>query len=193
MKRATALVLMAAAFAACTASGRSRSEAGAGGVDEGAATNKEQVMSGTTEQGGGAGGASASASQPLSLTASLSGTSVHLTLQNRSSAALKVNSHVQAGSRVDLDWFVVTLRFAGDTRDLRFSGPRNRAAQIRQTLDPGASLSHDVDLAWWAQQEVNGNRPLPTGKGTLTVVYEVSGDPEAWNGRVEATAIEASW
>lgn len=85
------------------------------------------------------------------------------------------------------------MRTGSTSRELRFTGPRDRAGRVQETLAPGKSLHHDVDLAWWAQQEVNGGRALPTGKATLIAAYEVTGEPGVWNGRIEAPAIDVSW
>jgi hypothetical protein len=137
--------------------------------------------------------ASKSSASGLSLSASVTGTQLKLTLENHGAAPVKVNSHVKAGSRVDLDWFTATVRIDGTTRELKFTGPRDRSARVQETLAAGGSLHHDVDLAWWAQQPINGGRPLPTGKGTLVASYEVTGDASVWNGRIEAPAVDIRW
>src|SRR5689334_24370320 len=93
-----------------------------------------------------------SAAATLAISASLTGTQLHVVLTNQGAAELKVLSHVTAGRRVDLDWFTVTLRVDGAARELRFSAERDHAGRVDKPLAPGASLAHDIDLAWWAGQ-----------------------------------------
>ena len=133
------------------------------------------------------------ATQTLSLSSSVSGTTLHVVLTNGGTTPVTVLTHVEAGGRVDLDWFTVTLTIGGAARELHFMGPRNRSGRVTETLAAGASTAQDVDLAWWAQQPANGAKPLPTGKGTLTVVYEVANESGVWNGRVAAKPIDVSF
>jgi hypothetical protein len=138
-------------------------------------------------------GSAPTAAPTLTLAASLAGTRLHLVLANQGTAELTVLSHVKAGARVDLDWYTVTVTVGGAARELRFLGPRDHAGRAQQTLAPGASVSHDVDLDWWARQRVNGGAPLPTGAGTLVAVYQVSGEPGVWNGRIESAPVAVRW
>jgi hypothetical protein len=126
---------------------------------------------------------------PLVLTAALIGVTLELTLSNTGSSEIVVNSSVSAGGERHFDWFRVELEVAGKTRELRFLDDRNRSAIERKTLAPGASLTHTLDLAAWAKRPRNGAVPLPSGKGTLRAFYEVSGDREAWNGRLAAKPV----
>jgi hypothetical protein len=135
----------------------------------------------------------AHAAQGLALSASAKGTQLHLVLTNQGASDVQVLSHVNAGSRVDLDWYTVTITAGGAARELRFVGDRDHAGRVRATLAPGASVAHDVDLAWWAGQPVNGGKPLPTGAVTLVATYTVDGEPGVWNGRVEAPAVSVRW
>jgi hypothetical protein len=134
-----------------------------------------------------------SAAQTLTLSASVKGTQLHLVLTNGGTTELKVLSHVTAGARTDLDWYTVTVATGGAKRELRFMGDRDHSGRVVATLAAGATVAHDVDLDWWAKQPVNGGKPLPTGAGTLTVVYEVSGMAGVWNGRIESAPVDVRW
>ena len=153
-----------------------------------ASTGKEGAMNGDPSKGG-----SSTPAQTLTLSSSLNGTTLHVVLTNGGGTPLKALTHVEAGGRVDLDWFTVSVKIGGASRDLRFTGPRDRSARVTETLAAGGTTARDVDLAWWAQQPINGGKALPTGKGTLTVVYEVANETGVWNGRIEAKPIDVSW
>lgn len=129
----------------------------------------------------------------LAMSASLTGTQLHVVLTNQGAGEIKLLSHVAAGRRVDLDWYTVTLTVGGAARELRFVGERDHAGRVEKTLAAGASLAHDIDLDWWAKQPGNGAAPLPRGTGTLVAAYRVTGEPGVWNGRVEAPPVAVSW
>jgi hypothetical protein len=129
----------------------------------------------------------------LAMSTSLTGTLLHVVLRNDSPGELKLLSHVAAGQRTDLDWYTVTLNIGGTARKLRFVGDRDHAGRVQKALAAGASITHDIDLAWWAKQTINGARPLPQGNGTLVAAYQVTGETGVWNGRVEAPPIAVHW
>lgn len=72
-------------------------------------------------------------------------------------------------------------------------GPRDHAGRVQKMFAAGASLAHDIDLAWWAKQAVNGSAPLPSGTGTLVAVYQVTGEAGVWNGRIESPPVAIHW
>ena len=131
-----------------------------------------------------------SAAPALALTASLTGTQLHVVLTNQGAGELQVLSHVRAGQRVDLDWYTVRIDVAGAARELRLFGDRDHAGRVVTPLAAGGSLAHDVDLDWWAKQT---GAALPHGAGTLVVVYEVAGEPGVWNGRIESAPVPVRW
>ena len=133
------------------------------------------------------------AASTLAMSASLTGTLLHVTLKNESAGELKLLSHVVAGQRTDLDWYTVTLNLGGAARELRFVGDRDHAGRVQKALAAGASMTQDIDLDWWAKQPTNGAKPLPHGTGTLVATYQVAGEPGVWNGRVESPPIAVSW
>jgi hypothetical protein len=129
----------------------------------------------------------------LTLAAAVSGTTLDVTLTNNGSTEVVVNSSVLAGAERHYDWFWVELEVAAVTRELRFQDDRNRSAIERKTLAPGASLTHTLDLAAWARRARNSAKPLPSGRGTLRAFYEVTGDREAWNGRLAASPVKVEF
>ena len=122
----------------------------------------------------------------LELGVIVTGTMATFTLTNRSDGPLVVDAAVLAGGARHLDWFQVRIEVGGEVRDLHFTDDRDRSAIERKTLDPGVTTAEAVDLAAWARRECNGGTPLPRGAGNLRATYEVTGDPEAWNGKLEA-------
>jgi hypothetical protein len=171
-RRAARIALALAIAAACTRS----------------VSGKESPMTGSSGQG-----SAHPAAPTLAMSASLTATKLHVVLTNHGSGELKVLSHVAAGQRIDLDWYTVTLKIGGAARELRFAGDRDHAGRVQKALAAGASIAHDIDLDWWAKQATNGGVPLPRGAGTLVAVYEVTGEPGVWNGRVESPPVAVSW
>jgi len=114
------------------------------------------------------------------------------TLKNAGDASLVVNAAV-VGAERHLDWYRVVFDVGGEHRELRFDDERNRAGTERKTLAPGDSHTEEVDLAAWARRPRNGGKPLPSGSGTLRAFYEVEGDSQAWNGKLEAGPIEVAF
>ena len=147
-------------------------------------------MNGDTSSGQ---GSAHRAAPTLAISASLTGTQLHLALTNQGVGEIKVLSHVAAGARIDLDWYTVTVTIGGAARELHFMGPRDHAGRVQKTLAAGASIAHDVDLDWWAKQDANGGKPLPSGTGTLVAVYQVTGEAGVWNGRLESPPVAVSW
>lgn len=111
------------------------------------------------------------------------GEALRLLLQNTGSSAMSVLSHVAAGGAPHLDWFEVFLEEPGGlVRRLRFFVDRDESAAVRVTLAPGAQLTHDINLAFWAAQPVNGAAPLPPGPLRVHAEY-----------RVDAAEAGSSW
>lgn len=106
-----------------------------------------------------------------------------LALQNTSHAALSAMSHVVAGGALQLDWFEVLVDMPGDRiRRLRFFADRDEAAPVCVTLEAGQQVTHDVDLAYWAIQPVNGGAPLTPWPQPMHAAY-----------RVDAAEAGSSW
>jgi hypothetical protein len=108
-RRAARIALALALAAACTRS----------------VNGKDSPMTGSSGQG------SASPAAPtLAMSASLTATQLHVVLTNHGAGELTVLSHVAAGQRIDLDWYTVTLKIGGATRELRFAGDRDHAGRV---------------------------------------------------------------
>jgi hypothetical protein len=128
-------------------------------------------------------------SQPVNgLRLGVSGSSgfAELSLENVGTQPLTVLSHVNAGES-HLDWFTLHLRDSkGAKRDLRMVADRNKAGQVKVTLEPGKSLQHRVDIQRWAARPTNGNAPFATGSYELRATYEVEPGEPVWSGKLEA-------
>jgi hypothetical protein len=118
----------------------------------------------------------------LRLGLSVDGTSAVFHLENVGKAKLEVWSHV-ATVETHLDWYALLLVHNGSARDLRFVDDRNRSAPIKVTLDPGARVSHKVDVAAWAARAANNSQPLAPGSYSATATYEVTDGP-VWHGKL---------
>jgi hypothetical protein len=100
---------------------------------------------------------------------------LRICLENTGRVPLTVFSHVLAGGRPHLDWFELHLEYvSGKQRRLRFFADRDEAAPVEVLLDPGARLHHDIDVAYWALQAVNGNEPLDACQYRAHAEYRVS-------------------
>jgi len=116
-------------------------------------------------------------------------TRVRLTLENDSDDPVTVVTSVNTGSRVDHDWFSIVVRVAGLERLLRFTGRRGASGPRKETIEPRGLKRFVVDLAFWAQQTVNGTKKLPKGPATITATYEVTDHPGVWNGKIDSNEI----
>ena len=123
----------------------------------------------------------------LRLGLSVDGTSVVFHLENVGKAKLEVWSHV-ATHETHLDWYALQLVHNGNARELRFVDDRNRSAPIKTTLDPGAQLSHKVDVAAWAARAANNSQPLAPGSYRATATYDVTDGP-VWHGKLTSGQI----
>jgi hypothetical protein len=124
-------------------------------------------------------------SNGLRLGLTRTGDGLRVLLENTGQASLSVLSHVVAGGAPHLDWFEVFVEEPGGrSRRLRFFADRDESASVTATLAPGARLSHDMALAYWAAQPVNGAEPLPPGVLPAHAEYRVDANEAgpSWHG-----------
>lgn len=118
--------------------------------------------------------------------------SVRLKLHNVGDRPLEVLSHVLAAGETHLDWFTVLLDGHSGTRTLALLDERNRSAAVRVTLQSGAQLRHEVDVAAWAARAVNGGVALEPDTYRARARYSVPADHAAWSGQLEAGPVQLS-
>jgi len=119
----------------------------------------------------------------LELTASASGTTLHVVLRNVGPAPLRLFGAVSGPDRKHYDHLRAELVASSGRRTLRFTGARNASDVGMVELPPGREVAYDIDLASWATQAINGGQPLAPGEHAMTVIYELS-QPGVWNGKL---------
>jgi hypothetical protein len=83
------------------------------------------------------------------------------------------------------------------TRDIAIADDRDKSIPIVQTLAPGASVTHTVDLQAWASRKINGATRIPPGLYQVSVAYKVTardggfmGEKEKiWRGALESAPV----
>jgi len=130
---------------------------------------------------------SSATSSAVSIAASARGATLEFAWTNNTAAPLKIATHVFAGEK-HFDWIEVQLTDgAGATRRLRFVDDRDESGAVLVDVAPGATVRESIDLAAWAQRELNGKAPLAAGLYAALVVYDSSRERRGWQGRLEAT------
>jgi hypothetical protein len=142
-----------------------------------------------------------SASDPINVT---------VILKNVSDAPIAVLSHI-ATHETHLDWYRFQLAYLAPdgkgrcdpkharhaTRDIAIADARDKSIPIVQTLAPGASVTHTVDLQAWANRRINGATRIPPGAYQVSVAYKVTakdggfiGEQEkVWRGALESPPV----
>jgi hypothetical protein len=153
-------------------------------VVAGAATcGKEPIMADQHTPSTGASPAAPATQGGLELSASASGTTLHVVLRNVGQAPLRLFGAVSGPDRKHYDYLRAELVASSGRRTLRFTGARNASDLGLVELPPGREVAYDIDLASWATQPINGGQPLASGEHAVTVIYELS-QSGVWNGRL---------
>jgi hypothetical protein len=123
---------------------------------------------------------------------------VSLELHNTGTKPITVRSYINAGER-HYDPFEITLEWPGldaakactkrNHLDLKLSDNRKKSAAVNETIEPGHSLVHEIDVPAWAKRAVNGATVLGGGYYKVTARYRVSGEKALWNGLLETPAL----
>jgi len=122
---------------------------------------------------------------------------VQLALHNVGKKPITVRSYINAGER-HYDPFEIVLEWPGldgkactkrNHLDLELSDARKKSAAVDETIQPGQSLVHEIDVPAWAKRGVNGGTVLGGGYYKVTARYRVSGEKALWNGLLETPAL----
>ncbi|MBX3161649.1 MAG: hypothetical protein KF773_37155 [Deltaproteobacteria bacterium] len=112
------------------------------------------------------------AGDPLSMSATTTGSALELTFANVSAAPVTMRTHVRAGRDHHDD---LTVRLTGaQTRTLRFTEARDKSVPVDATLAPGGRLVRRVDLAAWAVRAGNTGGPLAPGAYDVEAVWDAT-------------------
>lgn len=110
---------------------------------------------------------------------------VILSVQNTHADDLSVYTYVNAGEW-HYDFFTLHLvSESGEKRAIVLMDTRNKSGSVPDTLKPGESIQHRINISDWAKRDFNGNIPIEPGTYDLKVVYEVDENAEgAWTGKL---------
>ena len=129
---------------------------------------------------------SPAAAQSLGLELAVDGKDAVVTLRNRGDRPLRLVSHVWAGIN-HYDWIRLTLVGPGPggaTRVLHLLEDRDESGTVYQDLAPGATLTHRIDVVWWATR--SRGAALAPGLYQLSASYEVDAREGVWTGKLAA-------
>jgi hypothetical protein len=125
-----------------------------------------------------------------------------VTIQNVSKKPIKIESYIKTDEKqydwysFELSWLVPSKDGCGKwastkSRTIQLDDSRDKSVEITETLAPGATISHDIDVSNWAARSRNGSEPLTPGVYQISIVYDV---PQAyskgvWEGRITSATL----
>jgi hypothetical protein len=115
------------------------------------------------------------------------GKTLCLLLRNIGTCPVTVLSHVLAEEHFHFDWVVLCLESdSGERHMLRLIDDRDRSAEVKVRLDPGASLKHSVDLVVWLKKRLLKVSRLGAGTYKVSATYEIENRSDVWHGSVRS-------
>jgi hypothetical protein len=113
---------------------------------------------------------------------------VIIQLTNAGNGALPVLSHVEA-ARTLLPWYWLDVSGPGAPRRLALGGPANESVAITTSLNPGASLCHEIDVQVAALEPHNDAARLPPGTYQIAATYVVTEPGKHWTGSISSAPL----